>query len=98
MEEEDDGKLPSEIIGMAAVHRFAAFYEKRPDEIAKMKDACLIRYCEEQEFNRAEYSAFKEGVATVMTFFLSCLMESNKALAEKTKAIEKDKKKAVGKR
>lgn len=92
MEETQEGKLPSEIIGMRGVHGFADFYTRFPQEVAKMKDGCLIQYCDEQEFSQVEYSAFKQGVATVMKFFLSCKAESEVVLRAKKQALEKAKK------
>ena len=82
---EEEGKLPSDIIGMKAVHEFAGFYLKHPEEIARMRGACLIQYCEDKEFSAEEYNAFKLGVATVLQFFLSATAESETILKAKEK-------------
>lgn len=82
---EEEGKLPSSIIGYKGVHAFADFYEKFPEEISKMKSACLIQYCEDQEFTKEEYEAFKQGVATIIAFLQSSHAESNVILREKAK-------------
>lgn len=88
-------KYPCEdILGsMKPVKEFAQFYVIHKDDIEKVKNYYLLRYCEGMEFTPKELQAFRDGLDCFPRLFENTEADTKSYLME---AEEKNNRKSVG--
>jgi hypothetical protein len=72
MDKSFENSKPSDIVGVAKLGEFAAFYRNNAEEMRKATNSFLLDYCKQNDFDSKEFKAYKMGLLSSFVFFNQC--------------------------